>query len=570
MQIIVKMRLCRKICPMYNALLKFFIVNLLLLICFADAESRQLRTSIDEGAIRREVQVLQPPPNDNCTGAIVIPTNFPGLTYTTKGVSIESATTSSGRPYHSCFLGGRTKDVWYQFTPSTARFYSFSTNQGHVQMVSFTDLYSTAATTCENARRIDCQAARPSVDLLLNANKTYFLFIQPAMRNVTGTLQLKVERGRPASNYLCTTATNIDPIGATSLVIDNPLYGIHDNTATLPFTSPCYTSIYFSTYWYKITNALATQISVHIHVDLAKRADYGASFAIFQGANCGTLRCVQGLNYGPTGSYDFIANPRESYFILVKPYSKGPFNVTINGQTQFFSIVNPNTGTAIQQLRDIHYYRFPASKINIHAHFPSLPDPPIRSVRMTYDSPKRIMCDQRVPYSVFGDIHGEHNNATLQLGRHKVTATPFALPNCTGKPGTSISQEFRVTGCATTFDLYDYSLTPSTSEIVSYGVSYKPTKLPVMISLPCKVYVYMFVACGFPLRTTTFELRDATTGELIFTDQEKLFGTLSGDTSYQILDDVHIAKGSYSLRAIINGVTHPSMNFTVVQSSCVP
>ena len=96
---------------MYSALLRKFLVNLVLLICFADAESRQLRTSVDEGAIRREVQVLQPPPNDNCTGAIVIPTNFPGLTYTTKGVSMESATTSIGRPYHSCFLIGRTKDV---------------------------------------------------------------------------------------------------------------------------------------------------------------------------------------------------------------------------------------------------------------------------------------------------------------------------------------------------------------------------------------------------------------------------------------------------------------------------
>ena len=424
------------------------------------------------------------------------------------------------------------------------------------------------ATTCEIARRLDCQVARPSMEIMLNANKTYFLFVQPAMLNATGTLQLIVERKRPPSNNLCINATIIDPIGATSLVIDDQKYGIHDNTATLHYTSPCYTSTQ-STYWYKYTNTLTTQISVDIHVDLTK-GDYGASFAIFQGANCGTLRCVQGLNSGSTGSYDFIAKPLESYIILVKPYSKGPFNVTINGRTQFLSIVNPKTGTAIQQLRDIHYYEFSASNVNIQALFPSLPEPSIRSVRMTYDNPKRIVCDQSVPYSVFGDNRGKYDNATLQLGRHMVTATPYALPNCTGKPGTSISQNFRVTGCATDFDIYRYSLTPFTSEIVSDGVLYKPTKLPLMISLPCKVSLYMFVECGFPLRTTKFELRNATTGALILTDKENIFGSSSGYTSYSIANNVHIAKGSYSLRAIINGVTHPSINFTVVNSTCAP
>ena len=567
MQIIDEMRLCRKICPIYSALLKFFIVNLLLLICFADAESRQLRTSIDEGAIRREVQVLQPPPNDNCTGAIVMPTNFPGLTYTTKGVSIEGATTSSGRPYHSCFLGGRTKDVWYQFTPSITSFYSFSTNLGYAQMAAFTNKYS-RATTCENARKLDCQVARPSMDITLNANKTYFLFVQPAMLNATGTLQLTVQRKIRPSNNLCTNATIIDPIGATSLVLNDNEFGVNDNTADFHSNSPCFTLHYWATYWYKFTNTFTTPISIEIHVDFPTGIR-GAIFAIFQGANCGTLQCVQGSSTAQYyGTYDFIAKPLESYIILVRPNTKGPFNVTINGRTQFFSIVNPKTGTAIQQLRDIHYYEFSASNVNIQALFPSLPEPSIRSVRMTYDNPKRIVCDQSVPYSVFGDNRGNYNNATLQLGRHMVTATPFALPNCTGKPGTSISQNFRVTGCATEFDLYDYSLTPFTSAIVSDSLLYKPTKLPLMISLPCEVTVHMYLECGFPFRTSKFELRNATNGELIFTDKEKIFDPPTSYKDYIILNNARIGKGSYSLSAIINGVTHPSVNFTVVNSTC--
>ena len=435
-------------------------------------------------------------------------------------------------------------------------------------MGAFTSL-SSATETCENARRFLCQVARPSLDLFLNVNTTYLLFVQPTMLNVTGALELIVHRRRPPSNSLCTNATIIDPIGATSLVMDDNKFAVYGTSPTFPKTSPCFTSIYSKLYWYKITNTLSTQISIDIHVELTKDS-YGVSFAILQGGSCGSLQCVQGMFEEYTGSNDFIAKPHQSYIIFVQPYSKGLSNITFFGRTQFFSIVHPKTGTAIQLLSDIDYYAFSASKVNIQALFPLIPEQPIRSVRMTYDNPRRIVCDQRIPYSVFGDIRGEYNNATLQLGQHKVTATPFALPNCTGEPGMPMSQEFRVTGCATEFVINRYTLVPSTSEIASVRGFYRPTKLPLLMSLPCKVNVAMTIQCGFPLRTTNFELRNATTGELILTDKEKLLGLAYGVTTYNLRKHAHFAKGSYSIRAIINGVTHPSINFTVVNSTCAP
>ena len=89
-----------------------------------------------------------------------------------------------------------------------------------------------------------------------------------------------------------------------------------------------------------------------------------------------------------------------------------------------------------------------------------------------------------------------------------------------------------------------------------------------MISLPCEVTVHMYLECGFPFRTSKFELRNATNGELIFTDKEKIFDPPTSYKDYIILNNARIGKGSYSLSAIINGVTHPSVNFTVVNSTC--
>ena len=120
---------------------------LVLFVSLADA-SQSLRSLVVED--RQLPAQNLPPPNDNCSGAIIVPSNFPGTTYTTAGVPIVSATQSSV-PYHNCYLPGRTKDVWYQFTPSTTNFYSFSTNLGDAQMVIFTN--PTMTSTCKNSRK---------------------------------------------------------------------------------------------------------------------------------------------------------------------------------------------------------------------------------------------------------------------------------------------------------------------------------------------------------------------------------------------------------------------------------
>jgi hypothetical protein len=63
----------------------------------------------------------QPPPNDDCSGAIVLPIN--NTCIPTGGTTL-NATTSSISPFPSCGVGseGYDDDVWYKFTPATGQF----------------------------------------------------------------------------------------------------------------------------------------------------------------------------------------------------------------------------------------------------------------------------------------------------------------------------------------------------------------------------------------------------------------------------------------------------------------
>ena len=72
-----------------------------------------------------QVYVDIDPPNDDCEGAIVVPSSFPGTTYLTRVVSMRNADYSTRGPPNQCsVLGGN--DVWYQFTPDITSYYDFS------------------------------------------------------------------------------------------------------------------------------------------------------------------------------------------------------------------------------------------------------------------------------------------------------------------------------------------------------------------------------------------------------------------------------------------------------------
>ena len=198
----------------------------------------------DDNRDLQQAPTVLPPSNDDCSGAVVIPSSFPGDkdTYTTSGVSIESATMSTSPPHHRCNPKSRTKDVWYTFQPSTTNTYGFSTNLGgtSAQIAIFSSI-DNSVSTCQNSYRFVCPIERPSYDIKLRANYTYFLAVQPVLANATGSLQLTVQRRRPPSNNQCTNATIIDPTVETNFTIHDSANALHDTTADFSYFSPCYT-----------------------------------------------------------------------------------------------------------------------------------------------------------------------------------------------------------------------------------------------------------------------------------------------------------------------------------------
>ena len=567
---LVKMRLTtQRIDLLWNILVVLLVVDHSLFVRYTNA-SHQLRSFVDDGKEKRELQLQSlPPPNDDCTGALIIPSNFLGDTYRTSNVSIVNATKSAGPPPQFCYVPpGIDKDVWYQYKPSATSFYGFSTSVGDAHMVIFAQYER--ATTCKQSYQLYCTVARPTIDVKLDANVTYLLKVYPALANVTGSMQLVVERRRPSSNNLCTNSTNIDPTVETFLTVDDNAYALHDKKGDFPIYSACntYESPLYPrpTFWYKFVNPLSTPLSVDISVDVPP-TDVATSIGIVRGANCNTLRCIGGKSTpynGGTTTYDFIAAPNTPYYILLKVPTPAPFNVTIKGRPQFFMVIDSVTDKAIQLLKgNIDYYQIGSHSINLNLRARlSMPSESIKSVRLTYDNPKRNVCDHSAPYTVFGDSKGDYYNKPIQLGRHRVTATPYTQPNCTGKAGTTLTQDFTVTGCPTIFQFEldskgrDVYVRPFTSTLASQD-GYSHTRLPINLSLQCKINLKSYSACSFPVQSVWTELRNANTGTLI----------RASNSSYFIRNG-RLPAGSYSLRAIIDNVKHPTLNFTVINTTC--
>lgn len=525
----------------------------------------QLRSIADNKLDTREL--LRPvPSNDPCDYAMIIPAIASGSKYTTRGVPIENAT---AEPNLSCYMTppGTNKDVWYEFTPLTTSFYTFSTNLQNIQL----DILPKRSWSCELSMMYDCQETRPTIDRILIQNTTYLIFLQPTLANVTGRLQLTVRNRKPPSNSQCKNATIIDPTAETFLSIRASNFAVP--SLSISRISSCDV---LPKFWYKITNPLTTPISVDI--TLTSNVVITPSYiVVLRGSNCSELQCVGGLiEYHRNFSYDFVAERLTSYYILVDNGSQRPFNVTIKGRASFFSVVDAEQDKAIKVLNGIDYFngiRTSPENLNIQARF-ALPPASVKSVRLTYDNPTKVaVCDQKAPYSVFGDTHGDYNNATIPLGHHRITATPYAQSNCTGRSGATMVQDFRVTGCYTEYSLeYDNKygivyMAPYTSNQLSTRRFFGHTKLPVMLSLKCKVRLIVAAQCGFLVRSLKTEFRNATTNELILSKTEL---PVSGSSahSYNLLDGAHIPVGSYSIRQIINNVTHPTMNFTVVKTNC--
>ena len=108
-----------------------------------------------------------------------------------------------------------------------------------------------------------------------------------------------------------------------------------------------------------------------------------------------------------------------------------------------FVLIDPKSDQSLGELGTVVNYTSLKTKsnlLNIEAKFIK----PYKSVRVTFDNPKRSFCEKAAPFSVFGDERGNFHGEAIPLGSHVVTAIPYVENNCNGSPGNKLSQKFVV------------------------------------------------------------------------------------------------------------------------------
>src|SRR5262245_17661174 len=162
------------------------------------------------------------PPNDNCTGAVVIPTDGP-FPYYTSTVDVINATATNDPPAPSCRAVSVGRSVWYQFTPPTTRLYTISVSGDTATTVLDTVMaIYTSAEGCNgpfaefacNDDQGECQSA---ISTTLSANVTYYIVVwmsavSPPLRGLT-SVQLRVSQPVPPSNDTCAGAEVVPDSG---------------------------------------------------------------------------------------------------------------------------------------------------------------------------------------------------------------------------------------------------------------------------------------------------------------------------------------------------------------------
>jgi hypothetical protein len=194
-----------------------------------------------------QMHAAAPPPNDNCSGALVIPASGPFPHWTT--VVDASGATSAGDPTNS--VAGQTEitnSVWYAFTPNVTGLYTLS-----VGLDTATDFIGlplrdedtllavfTATSACAGFKHFiedDDSAAplRSAVSTSFQAGTTYYIVVWvgpitlPLLSGQTLNIQLKVSKPAVPPNDLAAGAELIPPSGPFP-------YGTKTNDTTLATT----------------------------------------------------------------------------------------------------------------------------------------------------------------------------------------------------------------------------------------------------------------------------------------------------------------------------------------------
>jgi hypothetical protein len=521
-----------------------------------------------------------PPPNDECVNATVIP-SAPAFPYSSAPVELYQATENPKDPLLTCnFYGGGFgnntftnsslapstitpsfiqsdgKTVWYMWTPADSGSYDFSTT-GSLDSYG-SEIYGTIGIfeggSCEEAEEIKCDVNKRLRGAKLEGGVTYRIKVGSFTDD--GTLILTVKQTPPPPpNDSCVGAIPIDPLSGAVVV-----HGDISDAIGNELENTCFTLDESSGVWYKIDNTNGDVFGIIASL-CNEDTTFDTRISIFKGDDCaGTLKCVASVDDSPdegcglSSKISFLANETTSYWILVHGFgsSFGNFTLNVESVTSFLTLIDAESDSVIELLGDfVNYLSTPSPNLNIQASFSN--DLPVESVRITFDNPKRSFCTGTAPYTVFGDSNGIFFGKPIPVGPHLVTAAAFAEADCQGNAGTTLSQRFEVLGCSIYFNFLDPS--NSTSNVVYLEIDIE-VEVP---SLPCDLNIEAGVSCGFEVEGVRLELRDTLTNTVVSTrtDMVPPFFVFGAD---------NIVPGAYSITAWIDGIQHPSLNFTVIDA----
>jgi hypothetical protein len=483
-----------------------------------------------------------PPPNRCFTAAKTIPFKKPQVVDT-----IANFTKTALRFRSLCSnYTGSLSSVWYQWT--APQFFDRRTQRLDIT-ASYVNMTSRPTrigiTIFEDFNKVVDNAKSPILQFRTNGESTYYFQVittSPLPQAFKFTIAM--------------------PPPPTDVIID-PLAGVTVNgtivnaiSTYLPIDCTCAYDNDNPAVTYKFTNVLP----VEMFVVIANTAQMNMNLFDENG------ELVDGSGCGP--DYFFLFAPANtSYTILVhRGYNTGSasedFQLTVNGSPNYFKLIDPKTNTELYPIGKAVRYREDFTRMNFRL---IVNDTTTKSVWFTFDNPRRSYCEQREPYSVFGDKNGNYINATIPLGQHVVTGTTYAAANCKGPAGRTTSHTFDVQGCAVPYFIATVlrNNLPYDCEYLENGYYFND---PYDVIPSRNINIYTISDCNGPV---TFTLRNAISTKIVLSTTRTvapfyLFG-INGTTP----NSGYIKPGNYTLEVSVDGIKHPPIEFGTVDDDSI-
>lgn len=175
---------------------------------------------------------------------------------------------------------------------------------------------------------------------------------------------------------------------------------------------------------------------------------------------------------------------------------------------------------------------------------------------VTFDNPRRSYCERDRPFAVFRDNKNDYFDATIPIGLHTVTATPFYSSDCKGPAGTKISKSFELDGCESYYNFYDFN-NNSTEPIYRY----LDFDLPVPA---CGINIEVSPYCGFDIGLVEIKIRSTTTNQIVQTQKEVEFPYLVFGNRDETINQGSFNPGNYTIEFTIDGILHTSRPFSAI------